>query len=115
MNLRIYLTLFIIFLKEDVFINGECQNNLCEWEPWEPWSSCTCEGGTRKRYRSLCCLTSLIESKDKDACKKACGKTSDGYREYGDCPLFPGTYRARGVDCRDGIHETCFLGGEIFS
>lgn len=55
-------------------VKSDCPVALCNWLPWQGWSSCSqsCGGGQRSRTRSLCCKSQLSW----DACLSDCGLTA---------------------------------------
>ena len=72
----------LIFLP-DFFVAGSCVNDICDWEPWESWDSCsqTCGGGYKMRTRALCCRSDI----GFDKCVEECGLDSDDSSSYSSC------------------------------
>lgn len=99
-----------------VSISAGCPVKRCEWFPWETWSDCssTCGGGTRWRYRLICCKAEL--SDDIRACISNCNYDMSYYRnnrdEYGPCNqvCFNGgtfTQQAGNCACHDFYDGDC--------
>ncbi|KAL4232050.1 hypothetical protein ACF0H5_009628 [Mactra antiquata] len=94
----------------------DCTSGICNWTPWESWSSCPVScggGGTQQRERYLCCPEGYGYDYSYQSCLNKCGISSSisrfENRTCGETCLKGGTIKPEkyGCDCLDRSYGHC--------